>query len=248
MVRIARKASVSGIYHVVMRGAGRQLLFEDDRDRRRFLELMHDSFTDHEVKLLCFCLMPNHVHLIAQGELAALSAAMHLLGTRYALRFNKKSDHCGPVFEDRFYSDPIETDSHFFAALRYVLLNPEHAGICPASEYAWSSYSEYEGEAAYCDTSLVADLLGKGSSVQTLVAGGADTSCYRFEGKKGMDDLEAIGFAHDVIGRMNIGLGEIKTLPRLRRSEALRALKSAGLSTRQIERLTGIGRSTIARA
>lgn len=47
---------------------------------------------------------------------------------------------------------------------------------------------------------------------------------------------------------MNIGLGEIKTLPRLRRSEALRALKSAGLSTRQIERLTGIGRSTIARA
>ena len=63
-----------------------------------------------------------------------------------------------------------------------------------------------------------------------------------------MDDLEAISFAREAIGRMNIGLGEIKTLPRLRRSEALRALKSAGLSTRQIERLTGIGRSTIARA
>ena len=139
MVRIARKASGSGIYHVVMRGAGRQLLFEDDRDRRRFLELMHESFTDHGVRLLCFCLMPNHVHLIAQGELAALSAAMHLLGTRYALRFNKKSDHCGPVFEDRFYSDPIETNEHFFAALRYVLMNPERAGICSASEYAWSS-------------------------------------------------------------------------------------------------------------
>ena len=134
MVRIARKASGSGIYHVVMRGAGRQLLFEDDRDRRRFLEFMHNSFADHEVKLLCYCLMPNHVHLIAQGELSALSAAMHLLGTRYALRFNKKSDHCGPVFDDRFYSDPIETDAHFFAALRYVLLNPEHAGICPTSE------------------------------------------------------------------------------------------------------------------
>ena len=63
-----------------------------------------------------------------------------------------------------------------------------------------------------------------------------------------MDDLEAIGFAREVVGRMNIGLGEIKTLPRRRRSEALRELKSAGLSTRQIERLTGIGRSTIARA
>ena len=135
MVRIARKASGSGIYHVVMRGAGRQLLFEDNCDRRRFLEFTYDSFADHEVKLLCYCLMPNHVHLIAQGELSALSAAMHLLGTRYALRFNKKSDHCGPVFEDRFYSDPIEADAHFFAALRYVLLNPEHAGICPASEY-----------------------------------------------------------------------------------------------------------------
>lgn len=96
MVRIARKASGSGIYHVVMRGAGRQLLFEDDRDRRRFLEFTHDSFADHEVKLLCYCLMPNHVHLIAQGELSALSAAMHLLGTRYALRFNKKSDPAGP--------------------------------------------------------------------------------------------------------------------------------------------------------
>ncbi len=247
MVRIARKVSGSGIYHVVMRGAGRQLLFEDDRDRRRFLELMHESFTHREVRLLCFCLMPNHVHLIAQGELAALSAAMHLLGTRYALRFNKKSDHCGPVFEDRFYSDPIETDVHLLAALRYVLMNPEHAGICPASEYAWSSYSEYDGEAAYCDASLVSDLLGDGSSVQALVEGAAG-SRYRFEGKKGADDLEAIGFAREVIGRMNIGLGEIKTLPRHRRSEALRELKSAGLSTRQIERLTGIGRSTIARA
>lgn len=247
MVRIARKASGSGIYHVVMRGAGRQLLFEDDRDRRRFLEFMHNLFADHEVKLLCYCLMPNHVHLIAQGGLSALSAAMHLLGTRYALRFNKKSDHCGPVFDDRFYSDPIETDAHFFAALRYVLLNPEHAGICPASEYPWSSYSEYVGEPAYCDASLVADLLGDGSSVQALVSEG-DVALYRFEGKKGMDDLEAIGFAREAIGRMNIGLGEIKTLPRLRRSEALRALKSAGLSTRQIERLTGIGRSTIARA
>lgn len=247
MVRIARKASGSGIYHVVMRGAGRQLLFEDDRDRRRFLEFMHESFTDHEVKLLCYCLMPNHVHLITQGELSALSAAMHLLGTRYALRFNKKSDHCGPVFEDRFYSDPIETDEHFFAALRYVLLNPEHAGICPASEYPWSSYSEYEGVPAYCDASLVSDLVGDGSSVQALVSEG-DVALYRFEGKKGMDDLEAISFAREAIGRMNIGLGEIKTLPRLRRSEALRALKSAGLSTRQIERLTGIGRSTIARA
>lgn len=247
MVRIARKASGSGIYHVVMRGAGRQLLFEDDRDRRRFLEFMHESFSDHEVKLLCYCLMPNHVHLIDQGELSALSAAMHLLGTRYALRFNKKSDHCGPVFEDRFYSDPIETDEHFFAALRYVLMNPEHAGICPASEYAWSSYSEYVGAPAYCDASLVSDLLRDGSSVQALVSEG-DVALYRFEGKKGMDDLEAIGFAREAIGRMNIGLGEIKTLPRLRRSEALRALKSAGLSTRRIERLTGIGRSTIARA
>ena len=247
MVRIARKASGSGIYHVVMRGAGRQLLFEDDRDRRRFLEFMHDSFADHGVKLLCYCLMPNRVHLIAQGELSALSAAMHLLGTRYALRFNKKSDHCGPVFDDRFYSDPIETDAHFFAALRYVLLNPEHAGICPASEYPWSSYSEYVGEAVYCDASLVSDLLGDGSSVQALVSEG-DVALYRFEGKKGMDDLEAVGFAREVVGRMDIGLGEIKMLPKHRRSEALRELKSAGLSTRQIERLTGIGRSTIARA
>ena len=191
--------------------------------------------------------MPNHVHLIAQGELSALSAAMHLLGTRYALRFNKKSDHCGPVFEDRFYSDPIETDAHFFAALRYVLLNPEHAGICPTSEYPWSSYSEYVGEPVYCDASLVSDLLGDGSSVQALVSEG-DVALYRFEGKKGMDDLEAVGFAREVIGRMDIGLGEIKMLPKHRRSEALRELKSAGLSTRQIERLTGIGRSTIARA
>lgn len=247
MVRIARKASGSGIYHVVMRGAGRQLLFEDDRDRRRFLEFMHGSFADHGVKLLCYCLMPNHVHLIAQGELSALSAAMHLLGTRYALRFNKKSDHCGPVFEDRFYSDPIETDAHFFSALRYVLLNPEHAGICPTSEYPWSSYSEYVGEPVYCDASLVSDLLGDGSSVQALVSEG-DVALYRFEGKKGMDDLEAVGFAREVVGRMDIGLGEIKMLPKHRRSEALRELKSAGLSTRQIERLTGIGRSTIARA
>ena len=77
MPRVAREVSPTGYYHVMMRGSGRMLIFEDDADRLRFLDLLRDVRAEHSVVLVAWCLMANHVHLVLRDDAGKLSAAMH---------------------------------------------------------------------------------------------------------------------------------------------------------------------------
>lgn len=99
MPRQARRESNSGIYHVTARGAGRRRLFEDDKDRLRFVERLHTLPEKDGVRLLAWCLMDNHAHLLAQASVASLSYGLHRLATSYAHYFNGRHGHVGPVFQ-----------------------------------------------------------------------------------------------------------------------------------------------------
>ena len=111
-----------------------------------FLAALSVMLEDPGLSLIAWCLMSTHAHLLLSDETGALSSAMHGLATRYAGRFNSRTGHIGSVFAGRFKSVPVETDSQLVAAVRYIHNNPEKAGICPATEFAWSSYREYVGE------------------------------------------------------------------------------------------------------
>ena len=81
MPRQARQESNSEIYHVTMRGAGRRRLFEDDKDRLRFIEKLRALPEKDDVSLLAWCLMDNHVHLLARAPAPNLSRGGHRLAT-----------------------------------------------------------------------------------------------------------------------------------------------------------------------
>ena len=158
MPRQAREVSHSGCYHVTLRGAGRRSLFEDDEDREAFVRRLR-NMVDDGILLYAWCLMDNHVHLLIGDCGGGISSPLHRLTTSFALCFNGRHSHVGPVFQGRFASFPVETDAHFLETIRYIHTNPKSLGAA-APDYRWSSYREYvEGE-DLCETARALDMLG----------------------------------------------------------------------------------------
>lgn len=250
MPRTARLVAESGFYHVILRGNGKQLIFEDDADRSAFLEALASGAGDAGVSVLAWCLMENHVHVVLSDPDGTLSDVMHRLVGWYAQRFNRKTGHAGHVFESRFKSHPIESESYLLQAVRYVHENPASAGICAAADYPWSSYREYvgrqeAGQRVVADTALVLELVGGIEGFVAFSREGEPRS-YRFNRRGRVPEGEVDDVAGLALGE--VPAHEVKGLPRPERDALLLGLREIGLSVRQIERLTGIGSCTISRA
>ena len=143
MPRHARQMSTSGYMHIITRGIGRQLLFEEPEDYQHYLKALDRYCTETHVNVCAYCLMENHVHLLVYGETEQIILLMKKLGVSYSFYFNRKYDRVGHLFQDRYRSEPVEDDAYLLTVFRYILRNPCKAGICKASEYPWSSYGMY---------------------------------------------------------------------------------------------------------
>ena len=141
MPRIARRLQHGYCYHLLNRGNGRATLFLDRLDYAAFSKLLAGMRSAYEVRLLAYCLMPNHFHLVVQGEATgAISEAMQWAQTSYVSRFRVKYGTTGHIFQGRFKSFPIQTDPHLLTVMRYVERNPVRASLVDtAAEWRWSS-------------------------------------------------------------------------------------------------------------
>lgn len=250
MPRAARKVSESGLYHVMARGASRQLIFEDDADRRSFLAFLAKGCEECGVRLLAYVLMGNHFHLVAGGSVEDVSNCMRRVTGAYAAKFNGRHGRCGHLFQDRFKSEPIEDDGYLLTVIRYVHQNPEVAGLAKTADWLWSSYREYVGEANLIDPEIVLDMLGGVDGFVKFHAqphgGKKPVECDERVVRKRFSDEEAIAAARDLLGRQS--LESLSGLPKGERDEAVRKLRCAGLGVRQIQRLTGISLGAISKA
>ena len=162
MPRIARKKSISNIYHVMIRGINRQNIFEEDEDRICFMKILDYCKKISGFRLYAFVLMTNHVHLLIEPSGETLNTVFSRIETRYAMWFNKKYQRVGYMFQDRFRSEAVETEQYFMTVLRYILQNPMKAGMeSHPGNYRWSSYLAYEkGKGAVTDIQYALDLFG----------------------------------------------------------------------------------------
>ena len=135
----------AGFVHLIWRGNRRQPVFLDDIDRERFLELLQVACERYGWRVLAWCLMDNHVHLLVEVPADALSRGMQWLGGCYAQFFNFRHWLDGHLFQGRFRSLRVADLEHAIEAGRYVDLNPERARICRAEEYRWSSARAHLG-------------------------------------------------------------------------------------------------------
>ena len=245
MARTARQLSESGYMHLIVRGIGRQVLFEDRADCVRYLSLLRRFSAETKVSVCAYCLMENHVHLLVYDPNGQTPLLMKKLGVCYAQHFNRKYERVGHLFQDRYQSEAIEDENYFLTVYRYILNNPEKAGICRAENYEWSSYGQYDDSASFVDTKLLRDLIGDACDFETFMRVEDDAECMEYEPRK-HDDNWASAIIRTQL-KLNSGT-ELQSFDREERNAALRALKAAGITVRQIERLTGINRGVIQRA
>lgn len=248
MPRSARAESPVDIYHVTMRGVGRQLIFEDDADRESFLSRLKNVLDANDgIDCLAWCLMDNHVHLLFEAPLQSLSTLMRALGTGYAAYFNARHDRVGHLFQGRFGSEPVMDERQLLATVRYIHLNPTKAYGIPAAAYSWSSYRELlGGESLLANRDRVISLFGDIDFVSFYesYAGDEDGAAIPSRGRIGDDEAQRIATG---IAAPHL-LSGVKALPKKERNELLRRFRSEGLTIKQIERFTSIGRGIIARA
>jgi putative transposase len=140
MARIARVVVPGCWHHATQRGNHQQTVFFEDSDRRFYLELLRHHCSRHGVRIAGYCLMNNHVHLLAIPEAKnGLARALGRAHNDYARWLNLRRRETGHVWQNRFYSCPLD-GPHQWDALRYVELNPVRAGLVPfALEWRWSS-------------------------------------------------------------------------------------------------------------
>ena len=140
MARLPRVIAINGYHHVTQRGNGRRFILDGDTDRSVYLDLLKQSLALHDVAMMGYCLMSNHVHLVlAPPRAESLGLALKHAHGRYASYWNATNHSSGHVWQGRYYSCPLD-DPHLWEALRYTELNPVRAGLVSESEsWIWSS-------------------------------------------------------------------------------------------------------------
>lgn len=127
-------------HHVTQRGVRRQQTFFDARDYRNYLQLAAEELEKVDLKILAYCLMPNHVHaIVVPGDKKSLSRFFANVHHRYAMKTNARNDWTGHLWQERFYSVVMD-ENHLLMGMRYVELNPVRSGLClRAQDWPWSS-------------------------------------------------------------------------------------------------------------
>jgi len=144
MARTARKESETGYYHVIMRGNNKSYVFKNKREKILYIETIMKMQEEGLIELVAWSVMDNHVHIVLKAELENMSLALKRINIRFAVRYHQIQKTSGHVFQDRFISEPIESDEYLMLVVRYVHNNPVKAKIVQdASDYEWSSYGRY---------------------------------------------------------------------------------------------------------
>jgi len=143
MPRRRRIATGGYVYHALNRAVGRATLFETVADYAAFEKVFREANEQIDMRLLAFCLMPNHWHLVLwPREDGDLSEYMRWLTNTHTRRWHLAHGTVGtgPLYQGRFKSFPIQEDEHFFTVCRYAERNGLRANLAAAAEqWRWSS-------------------------------------------------------------------------------------------------------------
>jgi putative transposase len=141
MPRKPREEEAGAIHHAYARGNGRQLIYRDDTDRRRYLQLLGETVVLMRWRCLGFCLMDNHFHLLIETPQPNLGRGMHRLQLGYVKWFNERHRRDGHLFQGRYGAVRVKSEAQLWATIAYIVHNPVEAGLCTSPrEWRWSSH------------------------------------------------------------------------------------------------------------
>lgn len=245
MPRQARRKSESGIYHVMLRGINQQQIFEDAEDYEKFLKIIQENKAVSGYQIFAYCLMGNHIHLLIKPEDEALEQIFKRIAGRFVYWYNIKYQRIGHLFQDRFKSEPVETDEYFLTVLRYIHQNPIKAGLCKkAEDYRYSSYKEYQGKNGFIDVDYVYEILPKDRFFSFHMED-EPIKCMDVSSSSPirLTDEQAKKIIKKISGCVSVA--EYQALEDTFKEKYMRKLRNKGLSIRQLARLTGTSKGLV---
>ena len=255
MSRKSRETSLTGIYHVMLRGINRQNIFLDQEDYWKFVKILFGQVNPknelgHPLPAKCvfyaYCLMPNHLHLLIRNGAEPLGSIIKSIGIAYAAYYNKKYERVGHLFQDRFKSEPVNDMEYFLTLIRYIHQNPIAGGLTKRVEdYPWSSWIEFESpekcQMPVCCTSAVTKRVSF-KELKGLVDEPLAKSAVVLEYDKDERDKMAEEELHEFL-LDHFGISDIQAISHLnepQREAILQAAYNHGISIRRLAQLTGL--------
>ncbi|MBR0414893.1 MAG: transposase [Clostridia bacterium] len=244
MSRQARKKSESGIYHVMLRGINKQRIFYNEQDYKMFIKSLIAAKDAGSFSLYAYCLMDNHIHLLIKEEGEALATVIKRIACRFVYWYNLKYERVGHLFQDRFRSEPVDTDEYFVSVLRYIHQNPVKAGlVASCKEYTYSSYQWYFVNSKLINKDFALSLMSEEQFKEFHTKLEKKSIMDLEETKKRISDEKAQELFKKITKCENAT--EFATLEKKQRRKFGAQLKELGLSNRQIVNNTGLSYSWI---
>ena len=252
MPRQARKKSKTGIYHIMVRGVNRQTIFKDDEDCVKFIDILQQSKEKSRFELYGYCLMGNHVHLLLHEGKESVSLTMQRMCSSFAYWYNWKYDRIGHLFQERYKSEVVESETYLITVLRYIHQNPIKAGITNSVEqHKWSSYHEYIFKKNIIDTEFILELFATEKQIakkefQRYINEFNEDICLDCEEKHRIADDELIKLIEE---KYEVKKGFFHLLEREEMDRILKKLKKKnGITIRQLARVTGVSKFMVEKA
>ena len=237
----------------MLRGIDRRDIFTDDQDRGKFLKILRTVTAPEDrdgnplspyCHIHAYCLMDNHVHLLIAEGAEDIGTVMKRIGVSYVSYFNKRHERLGPLFHDRFRSEPVGDTGYFITLLRYIHQNPVEAEIVTTpGQYRWSSWHEYAASPttagqAICSRTLPFTALPWQQLCEMVlnVSEGRIEPHSKIEGGRRTDN-DARRILEQLCGG---DMATLQTMPKEDRKILIRKAISNGISMRQLARITGI--------
>ena len=145
MPRIARKDYHTNFFHIIVQGINKEYIFNKKEYIEKYLYLLDVNAKKFEFKIIAYCVMNNHVHILAYTEkIENMAKVMQKTNTSYGIFYNKEEDRVGYVFRNRYYTQAILTEEQLLRCLVYIHNNPIRAEMVEnINQYKYSSYNNY---------------------------------------------------------------------------------------------------------
>ncbi len=144
MSRKPRNFLQTNFFHVMTQGINKEYIFEKKKYKKRYIKLLYENCLKYNINIIAYAIMDNHAHLLLNAnEVGKMSNFMKNVNEQFAMFYNDDMSRVGPVFRDRFKSEPIYDERYFYQCIMYILRNPVNAGMVQnIDEYEFSSKSQ----------------------------------------------------------------------------------------------------------
>ena len=240
MPRKAREKAYTGIYHVILRGNNKQIIFETVEDYEKFLELLKLYKEECGFKLFAYCLMDNHIHLLVGETKMELHSFIARIAGHYAKWYNFKYRRYGYLFQDRFKSEPVNDVPYFLTVFRYILQNPYKAKLVASiADYQWSSYHALKNiDSSFVDIYELLNCFQNKKECMKYLHEQEQAECMEYTSSKRLEDADAIAKVLEISGLDSVS--QLQQIAMTKRNQIIRKILKHGIPVKQMARITGI--------